>query len=216
MSSNDQVLMTSEDLDIDWDVGGKGTLGYSWDGKQAVEISFMGVMHEGDASITSNTMVLEPSFYFGTHFGIEDFRDAYRHEVSFESDLYDLQLNYRRNYGGRFTSIVGLRGIKLDENLVFIGTDTNSPTSGVGRYELETENTLFGMHLGGDFEMPIANNEGLSLQIVGTGGIYYNRSNKYHLIDSPTPPVIAGRPTVDGLYDQNGNGMAVLLKAAQR
>ena len=208
LSSNDQVLMTSEDLDVDWDVGGKGTLGYSWDGKQAVEVSFMGVMHEGDASITSDSMSLEPSFYFGTHFGVEDFRDAYRHDVSFESDFYDLQLNYRRNYGGRFTSIVGLRGMKLDETFDFIGTDTSSPGSGVGRYGLETENTLFGMHLGGDYEMPIANNDALSIQVTGTGGVYYNKSNKLHEINSPTPPVIAGRPTVPGLYDEGGSAIA--------
>ena len=200
LSSNDRVLMDSEDMDVDWDVGGSITLGYAWDETNAIEGTYTFISHDGDASVTSPSLSLEPSFYFGTHFGIEDFRDAFRHEVSYDTDFNDFQLNYRRNYGGNFTSIVGFRYIQLDEDFTFIGTDTALPGSAQGRYENNTENRLLGAQIGGDYVWPFANN-GWSVKVAATGGAYYNDGNINSLINSPTPPTDPDRPTPMGSFD---------------
>jgi len=200
LSSNDQVLMDSEDMDVDWDVGGRITVGYAWNDVNAIEGTYSFISHDGDASVTSQSLSLEPSFYFGTHFGIEDFRDAFRHEVSYDSDLSDFQLNYRRKFGDRFTGILGFRYIQLDEDFTFIGTDTAAPNSAKGRYENNTENRLLGVQFGGDYVWPFANN-GWSVKVAATGGAYYNDGNINSLINSPTPPTDPDRPTPMGSFD---------------
>lgn len=199
LSSSDQVLMDSEDMDVDWDVGGEVTVGYAWDDVNAIEVAYSFVGHDGDASVTSSTNSLAPSFYFGTHFGIEDFLDAYRHDVSYDSDLSDIQLNYRRKFGDRFTGILGLRYIQLDEDFTFIGTKTALPGSAQGLYENNTENSLIGVHFGGDYVWPFANN-GWSVKVAATGGAYYNDGNINSTIEWETVPP-PDRPNDEGFFD---------------
>lgn len=97
------------------------------------------------------------------------------HEISYESDLQNTELSYRRYWVGHSprisgTWLLGARYLRLTENFNFFGS---SSLNGEANVNFDAQNDLVGFQLGGDGWAGLR--QGLRVGIDGTAGVYNNR-----------------------------------------
>jgi hypothetical protein len=141
------------------------------------------------AEIIPNT--LPPTLYssysqFGTDpvGGFDDTDRSFIHKISYNSELHNGEVNYRRRFASPFASaqgswLAGVRYFDLDERFGFnaIGAVNNTFKFDELRFfnhETQTRNQLTGFQLGGDYWVNVA--PGLQIGAESKGGIYGNHA----------------------------------------
>ncbi len=160
-----------------------------------LEFTFLGLLdHVSSETARSGLNDLNSVF---SNFGIEDplqnFDNAYMHQVRHLSSLDSFEFNYRRRWIGPTCTIqgswlAGVRYAQVRQQVRFRSeADLFDPPSGdtgqgTGRYHLLAGNYMTGFQLGGDAWICIL--PGLSIGFDGKAGIYGNNSNQKTTMES--------------------------------
>lgn len=170
------TALSTENLDFDWEVGFRATLGFHPDANNSWEATYWG-LHEWSDRASAQPCAniggfftacafLDAVFSQGLSLGsalpsINSFNFASQHEIKYETEIHNAELNYWRHLSrwGNFhpSILVGIRYIDLREEfkLSSIGGTVVIPLIGValsqgsGEYKIETQNRLIGIQFGG-------------------------------------------------------------------
>ncbi len=200
----ERVLVTQggasalETNDLDALTGGfQATLGWQLFGSahHALEMSYFG-LYDWNESATLTSSANNLSIVGITGLTLPNFTFASAVDVDYSSDLYNAEFNYVRSFyhrGAKIDFLSGFRYVHLDESL---GITSNNTTTipfttiplvpGIGTYDVDVRNNLFGHQIGGRYSRPLGR---WSLQTVGKAGVFLNdASSSQRLVD--TVPLI--------------------------
>jgi hypothetical protein len=172
------TVIDNEDLvhDFDFEPGYRVGLTYTSSAKNSFEANFLYLQpwtaekkREGDNSLSFPFSHSDYSF---------DFTRASEAQAKYESHFWDLEFNFWRHFNPRhvdyfsLSGITGLRYFHWDE--AFKLTMIRPPDK--SSYHIQTENRIFGLQLGLDFQMnPI---RWLSWEIFAKAGLFANRTEQ--------------------------------------
>ena len=116
--------------------------------------------------------------------GFDDTDRSFIHKISYNSELHNGEVNYRRRFDSPFAAgqgswLAGMRYFDLDERFGFNATGSNNNTFTFDQlrffnHDTQTRNQLTGFQLGGDYWVNLA--PGLQIGAEGKGGIYGNHA----------------------------------------
>jgi len=160
-TSDDRVLLGTNDLRFGFRPGARFTLGYHPDPMNTFEVVYFGLHNFSDkAKVTcplatdpSDSNCIDPVFEDGSFKSTGDFEDAFQHKIKYESRLHNVELNYKRHFspwGNLHPSLlIGFRYLSVPEKFTLFTADSGPPPSDPGKYNIKTTNYLFGLQLGG-------------------------------------------------------------------
>ncbi|GET44260.1 hypothetical protein MiSe_90860 [Microseira wollei NIES-4236] len=216
----------TDNLDFNYELGTRVTLGYSFNSKNSLNFSFFGLQQfETSARITApapgfpnpiivqadldDTPIFAPFDSFGDRINVLDqpppagqgngnfditrsFISGYEHRISYESKLYNFELNYQRDLGStrtfRPSLIVGLRYMGAPEEFSLnTGGAAAFPPQGLlpvprGEYKVETKNNLFGIQIGANVDVDLSRNFTIGLR--GKAGVFGNHGEQNSTISA--------------------------------
>ncbi len=185
-----EILDTDDVVDDDEEFGGRGVLGIRLDERSSIELVFTGFGHDRD---TRRRDISDTLFAFenpdaGALAGIDDnnFDAAVQFDLEYDSEFYSGEINYRRMFevdgaDYRFNLLAGIRAVRLEEDLNFFSIDDDVAgvpvaANGFGRYDVETRNSLIGVQLGVETEIPLVEDL-VDFDLYAVGGAFANRAD---------------------------------------
>ncbi len=163
------VLLSTADLDFNWQVGPRITLGRDFDAFRSFEATYWGIFDfKADATVTGNNNLNLPGD-LGLAAGL-DFFNADTMTIDYKSQINDGELTYLQNYGG-LAWLIGFRYFELGEQFSITSTDNQTGTS---FYQLSTYNNLFGGQIGARLTQGCGTCTSWSYDITGKAGVYDN------------------------------------------
>lgn len=190
----DRALVTQgitsalETSDLDALTGGfQATIGWQLFGSahHALELSYFG-LYDWSESATLTSAADNLSVVGVTGLTLPNFTLASAVDVDYSSDLYNAEFNYVRSFyyqGAKIDFLSGFRYVHLDENLGITSDNTllGMFAPGVGTYDVDARNNLYGQQIGARFTRPFYR---WSLQTVGKAGVFLNdASSSQNLTD---------------------------------
>lgn len=142
-------------------------------------------------------------------------------QQEYESDYYSIELMARRNTQPGLTWMAGPRFVSIRENASFISTGTATtpavlPALGTefaaaARTNTDARNTLIGLQLGGEYNMPVS--QDLYVQGFGRLAGFYNSTRGSQSIDSlrPSDAALASLTTTASVSGQVDNSTEAWL-----
>ncbi|MCA9132443.1 MAG: BBP7 family outer membrane beta-barrel protein, partial [Planctomycetales bacterium] len=116
--------------------------------------------------------------------GFDDTDNSFVHGISYNSELHNGEVNYRRRWSSAFnwgqgSWLAGVRYFDLDERFSFnaVGSNNNTYTFDQLRFfnqDTRTRNQLTGFQVGGDYWLNVV--PGLMLGVESKGGIFGNHA----------------------------------------
>lgn len=183
-----EVLSTDAVVDDDEEFGGRGVIGVRLNERSAVEAVFMGWGHERSAHVSGGADYF--AFEYpdldlmgaGGILGDNGFDFALAHDLDYDEDFYNGELNYRHllfvdGVDYHFNLLAGIRAIRLEEDLDFKSID-GIPLGQIGTYNISTRNTLIGGQVGVETFVPLWGDR-LDFDLYGTLGGYANQATVY-------------------------------------
>jgi len=189
------VIETDDVIDDDEEIGGRVAFGLRFDEASALEIVGMAWGHERSETVRDiGGDRLEPVFAPSSlpNNAVPNFRQAEIHDLEFDSELYGAQLNYRHTLdvgSAHVRLLAGLGSFRLTEDLTFntVG-EIPATAADLGRYKVETRNTLYGGQVGLDARVPLGL-DWLGLELFGSAGGYANQAKSIiQLFDAQAGP----------------------------
>ncbi len=182
--ANAPVLQSLSDVSQHFGGGPRATLGYLFNGNQAIEVSGFYIFQN-----SSTTALADPgridSFFFNPPLGFEGdnglWLQADRMSTSFSSTLWNAEVNYRYTDAAVTGAelIAGVRYLDLDERLSSVTDDDGiqfplvnggaDPTR-VATYSVRTHNHLLAPQLGFEWDKNLTNWLGLGVSAKGAWG----------------------------------------------
>jgi hypothetical protein len=160
------VLLSTPDLDFNWQVGPRLLLGREWDGFRMFEASYFGIYNwQADGTVTGDNELNLPGDL--GQFGGLGFNDADIANVEYKSVIHNAEFNYLHSYGN-IAWLIGFRYFNLQDKLFLTFTDNQS---GVSTYNISAYNNLFGGQIGGRIWQSCGN---WSYDLTGKAGVYDN------------------------------------------
>lgn len=213
---NGRKLLSMDDLDFDLELGGRTTLGLHR-GRDSLEFVYLRVHQWSDSHAASDPQGRIDSFFANETVNLNlpagmlnptnGFRNANWQKLSYGSELDSVELNLRRRLAptaGLQTSVMaGFRYLRIDEDFDLLSRNDDEPD--LGHYDIDTENDLYGLQVGGEAE------GGLSRLRLGArikGGVFASRvqqESRMHVSDSG---VVFSQDT-----DRTGTTFGTLLEA---
>jgi len=154
-TTDDRVVLGTNDLRFGFRPGARFTLGYHPDPMNTFEVIYFGLHNFSDrAKVTSSDEDLDPVFEDGGFKDLDAFEDAFAHKIKYESRLHNVELNYKRHFspwGNLHPSLlIGFRYLSVPEKFTLFAWDNGPPAAcDCGNYDIKTTNYLFGLQLGG-------------------------------------------------------------------
>src|SRR3990170_4547352 len=153
-TTDDRVVLGTNDLRFGFRPGARFTLGYHPDPNNTVELVYFGLHNFSDrAKVTSSSEDLQPVFEDGSFKDIDDFEDAFQHKIKYQSRLHNAEFNYKRHFSpwGMLhpSLLIGFRYLSVPEKFSLFTADSGPPPSDPGKYNIKTTNHLIGVQLGG-------------------------------------------------------------------
>lgn len=149
---NGSVLTTTQVMnDFDWEPGVRVAFSYMPNELHALEMSLAWI-NDWDGEQTVKTGSL--SYPFDLSFHTKDYTSATRVKAHYQSHLWDMEVNYWRQYTERgadyfsFSAIAGARGFYLGEH--FRTVYTSPPDTST--YWTTTKNRILGVQAGGNLQ----------------------------------------------------------------
>ena len=162
-TSDDDPLLTTNDLAFDFETGYRVELGRSFGNGLALEGSYFQI-REWDAfgQVTSNGLLnpgpdaealSPPISFFAPNFDPDPFFQAVQHTVTYMSDVQSAEMNLKaawQLHSVAGAELYGFRYFNLRERFTLVSQDEfdSTPTMGFGSYDIETDNDLFGFQYG--------------------------------------------------------------------
>ena len=187
-----RAVFGTDALEFDLDAGARFTLGYHIDPTNSIEVSYFG-LHEWNDSVTFTSSPFEPNTpenlnaafklqpFVDDNPDPEDFNQALSQDIDYSTDLDNFELNYRRQLirGGasdnfQLAFVAGFRYLNLNENFDLVSDDGVGEDKGT--YEIDTDNDLFGLQIGGDATFQISRHFGLGLR--ARAGLLFNSASQ--------------------------------------
>jgi hypothetical protein len=171
----------------------------------AWEFSYFGIYGwQANASAVGNNNLTIPGDLGAAS---NNFLNADRIAINYQSDLHNAEFNCVKSCcvcDNTIDFLCGLRFINLNERFSLIGDD--AADEGVGSYDINTNNYLYGLQLGGRYTQRWCN---WSLQFIGKGGVFLNDATQsQQVLDAP---YTAGVPfQLRPAIAANGNSVAGL------
>jgi hypothetical protein len=163
------VLLSTNDLDFNFQVGPRILVGYEIDPEQAVEASYFGIYNwKATASVTGNNDLNLPGD-LGLDLAL-DFFDADEANITYKSIIHNAELNYVRTWGD-ISGLVGFRYFHLGDKLDIQFTDAQNGSS---TYDVNVTNNLFGGQIGARLAHACS---AWSYDLTGKAGVYGNVIN---------------------------------------
>jgi hypothetical protein len=166
-ATQSNVLLSTSDLNFNYEVGPRLLLGHSFDPYNAFEASYFGIYNWQDkATINGNNNLNLPG-----DLGADnplDFTDADQVRVTYDSVIHNAELNYVRTFGN-LSWLAGFRYFNLQERFSLAFFDNQNDT---GTYHISTYNNLFGGQIGGRVLENCCGN--FSYDLTGKAGVYGN------------------------------------------
>ena len=107
-------------------------------------------------------------------------------ETAYDSTMFSLELNQRRDLNSYFTSIIGIRYMSLEESFVFTGQGNlvapNPPLPLTVTNTTETSNPMLGFQIGGESRYALM--AGIHLDVTGKAGVFSNSSEQRNISDT--------------------------------
>lgn len=147
----DAVVLDTDDLDFDYELGYRVMVGHRYNECTALEVSYMS-LQDWDANGQAGTPdINDPQLdpYWGSQVDLptDSFDDSVLHDADYESSLRDIEINGRHFISCNTSLLFGFRYIHLDESFDFTSID-NVGGSRYGQYNIDTNNDLFGLQIG--------------------------------------------------------------------
>ncbi len=186
------IVLRSDDVSLDKMRYGLELMGAIQLGPgSSVEARYFGLNNWNSTKSVEIIPPIVPSLYsvysdFGNSpmGGFDDTDQSFIHSISYDSELHNGEVNYRRRIASPFNSmqgswLAGVRYFDLDERFAFraVGSENNTFTFDQLRYfdqNVETRNQLTGFQLGGDYWLNVV--PGLQLGVESKGGIFGNHA----------------------------------------
>lgn len=211
---NNQIVLSSDQLDYDWETGFRILGRYDVGPLSVLEFGYMGIYDfEADASVTVPPISPNAPFTGNLFSLFSEFATnpaavavpggpmpqterSITHSLHMDSDLQTAELTYRRYWVGFLprvsgTILAGFRYTRLTESLLF---------STSGEEELasftDTENDLYGFQTGGDVWVGLC--QGLRIGAEGKVGLFNNNYNVDNFVGST-----GGGPSFTEHYEDN-------------
>jgi hypothetical protein len=201
---------SGEDFEPGWQVAVRYDLGPL----SVIEATYMGMYDFNFSDSVVSTQVAPggldnqlfsvfSDFGIGTTNPALDFASV--HTISYESDLQNTEISYRRYWVGNSprvsgTYLLGARYLRMTENFNFFGSST---LDGSANVNFDSQNDLVGFQLGGDGWVGVL--QGFRVGAEGKAGVYNNRFEF-----QTTQDAVVNAP---GLLDADGNQVAFVADA---
>jgi len=179
--ANDYPLITDQvtgasvvnalDLDFDYKLGAHVDLAHQAADGVGWNIEYLGIPSwRGNRAVTGSLQLNGPGFDLAV--------DPAVFSVDYSTSLYSVELSVSRSDGYRWSGFAGFRYIRLNDDLLI--AELNAPFLGV--LDIETENNLYGMQMGGDLLVydrggPLRGSIELKVGIYGNDVRQHTRSN---------------------------------------
>ncbi len=173
------VVLSTADLSIPFQVGPRITLGHEFDATYSFEASYFGIFNWKDTLNATGANNLNMPGDLGLTGGLAFF-GADQVSIVYNSQVNNGELNLLHSYGN-ISCLVGFRYFELGENL---NMTFNDVVDGTGTYDLNAYNNLFGLQGGARLVQACGN---WSYDLTGKAGVYGNSvSSSQQVIDSGT------------------------------
>lgn len=187
-------IFNSGQLDLDHTVTPRITLGKQLSDCYALEAVYFGMLHQQAsfslvAADTGSLFYSSPwddagGFNFFSGNGFSAFTQQ---DISYESDLHNVEINLKINrgngfWGSRRSSLIGVRYIALYERLNMSSTPLNPGANPTAVYRIDTFNNLVGPQLGTDWSFGLCDR--LAVNVWGKAGLFANiDAQKSNIVD---------------------------------
>jgi hypothetical protein len=160
------VVFSTADLSIPFQVGPRITLGHEFDATYSFEASYFGIFnwHETLTATGANNLNLPGDLALA---GGLAFIGADQVSITYDSQVNNGELNLLHNYGN-IACLIGFRYFNLGEHL---NIDANDIVDGTGFYDVNAYNNLFGLQGGARIVQACGN---WSYDLTGKAGVYGN------------------------------------------
>ncbi|MER3414879.1 MAG: hypothetical protein C4297_01525 [Gemmataceae bacterium] len=209
-------LLSSDQGEFDWEIGGRFLVGMFLDNNNSLEAMYFGLQTWGKSAFVTNiNETLQPYWgQFGVRGGLDDsaFTDAFAHGFQYESRLHNGEINLRHWYNSCLSTLAGIRYLNVRDKFWFGSLDDISavpfgPCSGL--YEVRTKNNLLGLQLGADAAYPLLCDT-LRVGVRGKTGLFLNFAEQSsRFLNIPTEG--EGR-TTDERTDEDGVRLAGVIE----
>jgi hypothetical protein len=187
----DEVILDTGDLRFNLTGGVRFLVGWTPDCCSrctAWELSYFGLYGwQANASVASETNNLSIPGDLGA--SANNFLNASLIDANYQSDFHNFELNCIKSCcvcEDQIDFLCGLRFIYLDERFTLTAEDF--PEEGVSSYDIDADNYLYGVQLGGRYTRNWCN---WSLQFTGKAGVFLNDARQSQFIfDEPEDNVI--------------------------
>lgn len=194
-TANGATLRTS-DLDLEQLEAGLETIFALQTGPgTSIEARYFGLNSWDSTRSLQSDRTVAPTLFsafslFGTSppGGFDDTDRSYTHTLTYESEIHNGEVNYRRGFVPRSDWIqgswlAGIRYFDLDERMGFATVGTNNNTSAFDQlrfsnFDVRTRNQLTGVQFGGDMWVNVQ--PGVKIGVEGKGGIFGNHHEVEH------------------------------------
>jgi hypothetical protein len=135
-------LLTTADLNFEWEPGIRAVVGRQLDSFSAVEIGYFGIfaMTASAAVVESNSLAIPGDLGLASL----DYFAADAMRLDYSSELHSADANYVTSWGG-VSWLAGFRYLSLDEQFNLNATDIDTGSSD---YAIRTSNDLYGGQVG--------------------------------------------------------------------
>lgn len=175
LADRSQISANLALAEFDYHTGTKITIGRQADSLEALEFVYTQANNWEARSSVSAAGTLQSGFNQGLGiFNLDDFDNANNHTAIYETNLNSFELNRRRWGWDIISTVIGLRYINLQDELLF--TSLPNPPAALGEYNIIAENQLMGFHFGGDMLYPLG--PGWNIAAKGKFGAFVNSAKQ--------------------------------------
>jgi hypothetical protein len=163
------VLLSTGDLNFNWQVGPRILIGHDFDAFHAIEASYFGIFNFKETATRTGTNDLNLPGDLGADAPF-DFFNADQMTVNYTSVINNAEINYLTSYGD-LSCLVGFRYFNLGEVFSIASTDLQTGTS---FYRVNAYNNLFGLQGGARIQQGCGTCTSWSYDITAKAGVYGN------------------------------------------
>jgi hypothetical protein len=160
------VVLSTSDLSIPFQVGPRVTLGHEFDSTYSFEASYFGIFNWHDTLTATGANNLNLPGDLGLTGGLA-FIGADQVTVTYDSQVNNGELNLLHSYGN-ISCLIGFRYFNLGEHLNIVANDI---VDGTGFYDVNAYNNMFGLQGGARLVQACGN---WSYDLTGKAGVYGN------------------------------------------
>jgi outer membrane cobalamin receptor len=164
--ADDRSVMNTNDLQPGGGFQPEASMGYRLDDAWSFELSYFGISSMNDRVNVASAGDLDVPF---TSAYADNFRNASSVSARYDSELRDVELNLGYRATPHTTYVIGVGYVGLFEDFK-LRSDNGQASS----YNIQTDNNLVGVHVGGDTSIPLSSR--WSLNARGRIGAFNNRS----------------------------------------